>query len=285
MSITVRRMGYALGAEVAGVDLRAPLDPQSFREIHGAFLKHHVLVFRDQPITREQHIAFSRWFGTLDDNARQYRDRHPQHPEIILNSSTNEPAPGGRPVYAAEVWHSDASPRTHPALASLLRAVEIPEVGGDTLFSNLHLAYETLSDGMKELISNLHGIYVSKLTDDSTARHLAETRRTPPAIAHPVVRVHPETGRKALYIAQKVQQFVSMTVEESKPLAGFLLQHASRPQFIYRHRWRKHDLLVWDNRCTNHMAVGDYDKSKTRHLERTTTLMPVASGYALEAAA
>jgi len=139
-----------------------------------------------------------------------------------------------------------------------------------------------LSDGMKKLIANLHGIHQSgtrKLANDATGRERAEEqRRLNPPVAQPVVRVHPETGRKALYIGEKVSRFDGLTAEESKPLIQYLVRHATKPEFVYRHQWQKNDILVWDNRCTMHQALGDFDETQLRHLERTTVL-GTPSGY------
>ena len=165
---------------------------------------------------------------------------------------------------------------TRPALGSLLRSFAVPEVGGDTLFANMYLAYETLSDGMKKLIADLHAIHLSgtrKVANTATGILRAEEqRRINPPVAQPVVRVHPETGRKALYLGEKVKRFEGMTEEESRPLIDYLNRHATRPEFVYRHQWRAHDILAWDNRCTMHQALGDFDETQLRHLERTTVL-------------
>lgn len=283
MRLQIRRLSYTLGAEIIGIDIRQPLDDQSVSEIHAAFLEHCILLFRGQPLTREQHIAFSRRFGRLEEIADyRVKVRIPEYPEISL--VTNQPRPGkSTKPYAGDRWHSDLSNTCVPAMASLLRGVEVPEIGGDTMFANMYLAYETLSDGMKKLIEGLECIHSGPegKIDHSTPERAAETRRLN-TVAQPLVRRHPETGRKALYVGeQKVKQIVGMTIEESKPLIQFLCQHAGRPQFVYRHQWRKDDLIMWDNRCTNHIAVNDYDKTQIRHMERTT-VMGTPSGYVYE---
>ena len=153
-----------------------------------------------------------------------------------------------------------------------MRAVEVPDVGGDTMFANMYLAYDTLSERMKKLIAGLHGVHLPGT---------AQSRRTIPPIAQPLVRVHPETGRKALYVGEKVSLLVGMTAEESRPLLQFLCRHAARPQFVYRHQWCKDDLLMWDNRCTNHIALGDFDRTQLRHMERAT-VNGTPSGYVYE---
>jgi len=198
---------------------------------------------------------------------------------------TNEPKPDGSPSdtkYTGRQWHSDMSFTTAPSLGSLLKSYAVPEVGGDTLFANMYLAYDALSAGMKQLLADLHGIHQSgtrKLANDNTGvTRAVEQKRLNPPVAQPVVRVHPETGRKALYIGEKVSRFDGMTDEESQPLIDYLVRHATRPEFVYRHPWRKNDIVVWDNRCTMHQALGDFDETQLRHMERTTVL-GTPSGY------
>jgi taurine dioxygenase len=283
MALRLRKLSYALGAEVCGVNVAQPMSESTFGEIYEAFLAHGILLFRDQDITREQHIEFSRRFGALDRHEALPRDRHPEYPELLM--VTNEPKPDGSPSdtkYTGRQWHSDMSFTTAPSLGSLLKSYAVPEVGGDTLFANMVLAYEMLSDGMKKLIADLHGIHLSgtrKLANDTSGVVRAEEqKRINPPVAQPVVRVHPETGRKALYIGEKVKRFDGMTEEESLPLIDYLVRHATRPEFLYRHPWRRNDILAWDNRCVMHQALGDFDETQLRHMERTTVL-GTPSGY------
>jgi taurine dioxygenase len=283
MALKLRKLSYALGAQVCDIDVSAPMSEAAFGEIYQAFLANGILLFRDQDITREQHIEFSRRFGELDRHESLPRDRHPQHPELLL--VTNEPNADGTPSnsrYTGRQWHSDMSFTLIPSLGSLLKSWTVPEVGGDTLFANMTLAYDTLSDGMKGLIADLHGIQLSgtrKINHAPTGlERLAEQKKLNPPVAQPVVRVHPETGKKALYLGDKVKRFDGMTEAESQPLIQYLNQHATRPEFLYRHQWRKNDIVVWDNRCTMHQALGDFDETQRRHMERTTVL-GTPSGY------
>ena len=278
MSLSVRRLSHGLGAEISGVDLREPLAENTYGEIHRALLEHGIVLFRDQPMSTGQHIAFSRGFGELDKHDNAPQDQHPDHPEVLM--VTTKPQADGRPSdsrYTGRVWHSDHSFTLAPAMGSLLRAVAVPEVGGNTMFTNMVMAYDTLSAGMQRLIADLHGVHATSRKIDDPARAANMKRRNPP-VAQPVVRVHPETGRKALYIGEKVQHFVGMTVEESKPLIEYLCKHATRPEFVYRHAWRDNDLMFWDNRSTMHIALGDFDINVLRHMERTT-ILGTPSGY------
>ena len=288
MALKLRPLSYSLGAEVCDIDVSRNMAEEEFGEIYRAFLDHGILLFRNQRITREQHIDFSRRFGELDKHDALPRDRHPQYPELLM--VTNEPKPDGSPSdskYTGRQWHSDMSFTLVPSLGSLLRCVNAPPVGGDTLFANMYMAYDALSDGMKKLLEGLHGIHLSgtrKIANDNTGvTRAVEQKRLNPPVAQPVLRVHPETGRKALYIGEKVGRFDNMTAEESRPLIDYLCRHATRPEFVYRHNWRENDIVVWDNRCTMHCALGDFDETKLRHLERTTVL-GTPSGYVANAA-
>ena len=283
MALKLRKLSYPLGVEICDIDVAKDISERSFGEIYRAFLDNGILLFRNQDITREQHIELSRRFGELDRHDSLPRDRRQDHPELLM--VTNEPKVDGSPSdtkYTGRQWHSDMSFTTEPSLGSLLKSYAVPEVGGDTLFANMYLAYESLSAGMKKLIADLHGIHLSgtrKLANDNTGiDRMQEQKKLNPPVAQPVVRVHPETGRKALYIGEKVKRFDGMTDEESRPLIDYLVRHATKPEFVYRHQWCKNDILVWDNRCTMHQALGDFDETQLRHMERTTVL-GTPSGY------
>jgi len=273
MTLQIRKLSYALGAEITGVDLGKPLDDATFGEIQRAFLEHHVLVFRGPPFTRAQYVAFGRRFGELDTNETYAADKKaPEFPQITLVVS--KPKPNGEAAtgrFNGQDWHTDHSHLPDPCSATLLHNIELPGLGGDTQFCNMYRAYETLSDGMKKLLEGLHAVHMeSVVLDRSTPERYAEARRLNPSTAHPIVRVHPETGRKALYVSDQIKTLVGMTAEESKPLLRFLVEHAVRPQNVYRHIWQKNDLVMWDNRCLLHIALGDYDRTQVRHMEKMT---------------
>jgi len=273
----VRKLSYPLGAEISGVDITKPLSDAVFNEVNRAFLDHCLLLVRGQELTRQQYLDFMQRFGEPD-----MHQGHMLPDYQAISTLINVPKKDG-PVdthYAGSDWHSDGSFRVSPTKISVLHAIEVPDVGGDTQFANLYLAYETLSDGMKKLIDGLEGVHIQeeKLLDHSSPERLEASRRAK-TIAHPLVKVHPETGRKSLYIGDKVMLFVGMTAEESRPLIDFLCNHARRPQFLYRHQWQKDDLLMWDNRCTNHNALGNYDRrNQPRHMEKMSLLGP-QTGY------
>ncbi len=270
----IRELSYALGAEISDVDISKPLSKEVADQVRAAFHKHSVLLFRRQPLTPPQFVTFSKEFGELSKKqSRHFAD----YPEIT--TVVNTPKPDGGPAdddYNGSDWHSDISYRVAPTIISMLRAVVLPQVGGDTEFSNQYLAYETLSDAMKRLLDGLEGVHMQqeKDLDHSSLEKLEEDRRDKIA-AHPLVRVHPETGRKHLYVGDKVVLIAGMSPEESKSLLDFLRGHSRRPQFVYRHQWKVNDLLIWDQRCTNHNALGNFDRrTQPRTLEKTTVPGP-----------
>lgn len=277
MNISIRRLSAACGAEVAGIDVRRSLQDTAAEEIQRALGDFGVLLFRDCDITAEQHIAFSRQFGPLE--AHVIGDfALPGHPEVFVVSNVLE---GDKPkgaVYAGQYWHSDLSYMRKPSLGSLLLCREMPEVGGDTMFASMYAAYETLSEPLRNFIGGMRAVHdYSHAYDTYFARLKERAPLTPeqkaktPPVEHPMVRTHPVTGRKALYVNPGFTTGIAgMPEEESRPILEFLFRHATRPEFIYRHKWRVRDLIFWDNRCTMHYALADYDFSVRRHMHRTT---------------
>jgi taurine dioxygenase len=251
--LRVRRIAYALGAEVRGVDLKRALDDDAIAEIRQAWLEHLVLCFPGQDLSYHEVLAFARRFGEPGRVGKAI----PLSDSPYITFVTEKPV-NGRPwdgVKGGEVWHTDKSYTPHPSAGSFLHCKEIPEAGGDTMFANQYMAYETLSPTMREIIDRLSAIHDASLR----LRKFGDVKRPEDAPEHPVVRVHDETGRKALYIGHFVRQIVGMTEEESRPLLDFLKEHAVRYEFTYRHRWTVNDLLMWDNRCMLHLALFDYD--------------------------
>ena len=273
----IRPLSDALGAEVIGLDLSAPLDDETFAVVHKAHLDHMVLVFRDQHLTPAQHIAFSKRFGDLSDHVFD-QFLLPGHPEIlkVSNKKREDGEFAGLPQ-AGRRWHSDLSYTDTPSLGSLLYALEIPPVGGDTLFNNMYRAYETLPDQTKTMIDGKKAEYLSGSarnfysTDERPALTPEQLAKVPPA-HHPIVRTHPETGRKALY-ANKAHtvRILDMDEAESEALLAEVTQHSVQPEFVYRHKWRLHDLVFWDNRCCMHIAEPP-PPEYGRHMHRTTVV-------------
>lgn len=271
----VKQLGFALGAEVSGLDLREPLDELTRRELLAAWHRHLVLVFPGQDLTAAQQIALSRNFGELEkfDALPAYRD--PENAEIMLVTNRRREGKPSETRNTGRNWHTDLSYTARPAKASLLVCKEKPPAGGDTMWANQYLAYETLSAPMRAFVETLeaiHDVSLVKGIEKRDPEKVAEMRRLNPPIAHPVVRVHPDTGRKALYLGLRTRGFVGYTEEESAPILGFLNAHATSEEFVYRHRWSVNDLVLWDNRCLLHVALADFDQTKTRHMTRTSIL-------------
>ena len=273
--IEVRPIAGALGAEIGGVDLARPLDETAFAEILDAFHRYQVIFFCGQALTPEQHLAFSRRFGQLSRSP--YIKHMEEYPDII---AVLKEADERKISTFGNAWHSDFSFLEEPPMGSLLYAREVPDHGGDTLFADMYAAYDALSPGLRRMLDGLEAIHTGKPygvggvpADLRVSRSIGIERNNPEAdgeVAHPVVRVHPATGRKALFVnAIYTTRFRDMTLAESKPLLDFLFAHATQPEFTCRLRWRQGDLAVWDNRCTMHYAINDYDGQR-RLMHRTT---------------
>ena len=277
MGIEIERISPACGAVVSGVDLKRPLAASTVEQLHRALAENGILLFRDADITPAEHIAFSKQFGPLE--AHVIGDFGlPEHPEIFVVSNVLE---GNKPkgaVYAGQYWHSDLSYMERPSLGSLLLCREIPAIGGDTMWANMYLAYDNLSEPMKQFLGGLTAIHDYSHAYDTYFAHLkerppltADQRAKTPPVQQPVIRTHPVTKRKALYVNPGFTKgFVGMPKEESQPILDFLFRHSTRQEFIYRHQWRVNDMIFWDNRCTMHYALADYDFSVRRHMHRTT---------------
>jgi taurine dioxygenase len=279
MTIEVRKLSNGLGAEVTGIDLRQPPDDCAFAQITQAWHEHLLLVFRGQQVDYRQYIAFGGRFGELERYLHQNTDyTHPDHPEIyfITNHDVNGKASETREV--GREWHTDQSYTARPLKATMLYCREIPAHGGDTMFTNMYLAYERLSPRLQAVLEGLEAVHDFSLRLGNLATYLdpekiAARRRKSPPVAHPVVRVHPDTGRKALYVSEAVtSHFVGMTREESAGLLEYLFRHSVRPEFTYRHRWRTDDVAIWDNRCALHLALKDFEHTSPRHMARMAVL-------------
>jgi taurine dioxygenase len=259
-SIDVQPLSGGLGAEILGIDLAVPMAPGAFDEIRRSFAQYGVIFFRDQKLTPEQHIAFAERFGPINVN-RFFTpvDGYPQIAEVRKEPDQQR--------NIGEVWHTDHSYDQVPALGSVLLAREVPPRGGDTMFSNMYLAYETLSDGYKKMLEGLRAVHSSRHIFGANAGYHGNDlkgRLHNPDLAtqdavHPVVITHPDTGRKALYVNQNFTVGIEgWSAEESRSLLDFLYRHGQRPEFTCRFRWREGSMAIWDNRCTWHLAINDY---------------------------
>jgi taurine dioxygenase len=267
--IEVRRLGTALGAEIRGVDLSRPLDAAGVDVIRRAFVDHIVLTIRGQSLPPAAQIAFTEHFGAVEPHPLASRPGHPDHPQLMVLE--NRP---GKPGARNDFWHSDISHAEHPPAVSLLHAMEVPEGRGDTLFCNMYSAYEQLSPVFQQLLENLRALHSGEATakrNREEASDALQITEVPSPVAHPVVRTHPDSHRKALYVNPFfTQRFTDMSESESAPVLNYLHGLATRPENLYRHRWAKGDVLMWDNRCAMHYAIKDYDENMRRYMHRTT---------------
>ena len=278
MPLTIKPLSAGIGVEISGVDIGEPLTADAVARIQQAWHEHCIILFRGQPIDHQQHVRFSSYFGKLDNHDSIARLRDPQIHEILPVTNQQE---GGRKLVVGRQWHSDMSYSLHPPAGSLLRCDEIPDIGGDTMFSNMYLAYETLSNTMKKLIDGLWGIHDLRIAKHNRGQDPAAIYARTPPLAQPIVRTHPHTGRKALYVSEMATAgIVGMSQDESQPILDFLFRHSVRPEFTYRHSWNVGDMMGWDNRCAIHLALADYDFDLPRRLYRTT-LLGEQSGYVL----
>ena len=268
--------GAPLGADVVGLDLARPLGVEDFQRLHRAHLDHHVLVFRDQHITPAQQVEFSRRFGALQIHVLR-NFQLTGHPEVLIVSNIRE---NGQPIGlgdAGHFWHSDLSYKETPSLGSMLHAQELPAEGGDTLFANQHTAWEALPDDLKREVEGLQAEhwYLAKYEElrqknpfrpKLTQAQIDEVK----PVNHPVVRTHPETGRKALFVSEHfTTRILGVSEERSRELLDALFDHSTRAEHVYRHQWRPHDMVFWDNRSLMHLAAGCPDHLR-RKLYRTT---------------
>lgn len=257
-SLEVRRIAGAIGAEIHGVDLARELDDETVAAIRRVWLEHLVVFFRDQELPPDRFLALARRFGEpVEYPFVKGIDGFPEIiPVVKLPHET---------VNFGGIWHSDTAYLERPPMATMLIAREVPPHGGDTLFANQYLAYETLSDGMRRLLDGLAAVNSSAKADVTRTREdrLREAKRADAreeyVAEHPAVRTHPETGRRALYVnVAHTVRFAGMTAEESAPILGFLFAHQARPEFTCRFAWRPGSIAFWDNRCAQHNPVNDY---------------------------
>ena len=278
--MNVQHSAAPLGAEITGLDLAQPLDEAAFRAIEDVFHDRGVVVFRDQQLTEDEHIAFSRRFGELEIHVAKHYLK-PGHPEILVLSNVIE---NGRHIGAhdaGQYWHSDLSFVASPSRCSLLYAIEVPtqdgRVLGETLFAGAAHAYDTLPDSVKGRLEGARAIHryadrYKKLQETIGREPLSEEQlKKVPDVSHPVIRAHPVTGRKVLFVNEGFTVYVEgMPRAESDSLLQELFEHIARPEVLYAHQWRRGDLLMWDNCLVQHRAVRNYELPLRRLMHRTT---------------
>lgn len=272
----VRPFAEKVGAEIVGLDLSRPLNDADFARVHRAHLDHHVVVFRDQQITPQQQIDFSRRFGVLQIHVlKQFLLAN--HPEILIVSNIVE---NGQPVGlgdAGKYWHSDLSYKELPSLGSMLYAQELPSEGGDTLFADMHQAWDTLPEHLRKAVEGRSAVhsYTSRYSHGKNADNWrptlsAEQLAQVAVVSHPIVRTHPENGRKALFVSEGfTTHIVGIPEDESRAILEAIYAHSVRPENVLRHKWQENDMVFWDNRSLIHLAGGTPDHLR-RRLHRTT---------------
>lgn len=251
-TITVDKLTPIIGAEIGGVDLAKPSNRQ-MDEIHRALAENLVIFFRDQHLTQEQHLDFGRKFGPL--HLHPAAPHEPGHPELmIITADKDSPRANG------EGWHSDVSCDEEPPLGSILYIKECPPNGGDTLFANMYAAYDALSDRMKAYLEGLRAIHDGEENYRGTyANFGVQDKKTYPRAIHPVIRTHPVTGKKALFVNKGfTRRILDIPADESAGILAYLYEHAANPLFQCRFRWQPNSVAFWDNRCAQHRAMWDY---------------------------
>ncbi len=252
-TITVDKLTPVIGAEIGGVDLGRPLSNQQQDEIHRALADNLVIFFRDQSITSEQHLAFGRLFGELMIHpAAPHIEGHPELLKIYADKDS--------PRANGESWHSDVSCEPEPPMGSILHIKQCPPKGGDTLFANMYAAYEALSDRMKAYLEGLHAVHDGEHVYRGTyANFGVKDKPDYPRAEHPVVRTHPVTGKKGLFVNRGFTTRIhGIPLDESDAILGYLFDHMANPLFQCRFRWQPNSIAFWDNRCAQHRAMWDY---------------------------
>ena len=270
-TLNIKPLSDVLGAEITGVDLSKPLDEATKKAIHQAFLDYKVLCFRGQKLAQDEQVAFSELFGTLERHAISNRNNASNPLVHIVNNLGPDGKPSG--VVKSTMWHSDKSFRPEPSMATILHAVTLPPDGGDTCFADMSAAYEALSDETKAELDGVKVVHSWELSRENINKKLTpeEIADAPPQ-SHPLVRVHPETGRKALFMGMHASHLDGQPIEESRRRIIELEEHATADRFVYRHNWRQGDVLMWDNRCLLHRADPNFDAAHYPRVLRRTCL-------------
>lgn len=272
----VRPLAPAMAAEVLGLDLRKQLDPATRQAVYDAFVRYQVLAFRDQSLTKPEQIAFTEQFGTLERHIATNRGGDIPLLHVVSNLNT-EGKPSGK--VKSTTWHSDKSFRPEPSMATILHAVVMPPDGGDTCFANMYAAYDALDDTEKAALDGLRVIHSWELSQEKSGlRATGDEIRDAPPMSHPLVRVHPDSGRRCLFIGQHASHIDGWPMADGRALLAKLEAHATQERFVYRHEWHAGDLLMWDNRCLLHRADPNFDATLYPRVLHRTCLRGAAPG-------
>lgn len=277
MSVEFKPLTPNIAIEATGVDLSEPLGDNVFNALYDAFAKHSILLIRDQNLTPDQHVSFAKRFGELDRHVLA-ENLMPGQPEIFVVSNIKENGEFIGRAKAGWFWHSDFSYQEIPAQASIMLTLECPDAGGDTMFASAGAAYDALSPALQSFLEGLSAIHDFQLGSSRVQNRLNKQQLIKqkhfgerPPVSHPVVRIHPDTGRKTLFVDPGYTDYIEqLTREESDNLLDYLARHVTQPQFVYRHHWQPGDILCWDNRGAWHCAIGDYADEERRLMHRVT---------------
>jgi alpha-ketoglutarate-dependent taurine dioxygenase len=274
-TLAVRRLSDVAGAEISGVDLAQPLSREAKAAIQAAFLAHHILVFRDQSLTGEQQFALTLEFGEIEGHVARQADGTPLPLVHLVHNLDANGQPTATPDSVGNYsWHTDKSYHAAPSLMTMLHAVELPPRGGDTEFANTAAGYAALPEATKREIADLkveHSWEASR-RNLGAAPITEEQKRERPPVTHPLVRTHPDTGVKSLYLGLHTSHVLGMPIAGGRALLDRLLAHTTQPEFVYTHRWRRGDLVMWDNRCLLHRASRNYEMGTHRRILQRTVV-------------
>jgi len=275
-SFTVQPLSPLMAAEVVGLDLREPLEPAARQAVYDAFVRYQVLAFRDQSLTKPEQIAFTEQFGTLERHVASNRGGDIALLHVVSNLNA-EGKPSGK--VKSTTWHSDKSFRPEPSTATILHAVIMPPDGGDTCFANMYAAYDALDEAEKAALDGLRVIHSWELSQQKSGlRATEEEIRDAPPMSHPLVRVHPDSGRKCLFMGLHASHIDGWSMADGRALLAKLEAHATQDRFVYRHKWHAGDMLMWDNRCLLHRADPNFDAALYPRVLHRTCLRGTSPG-------
>ncbi len=269
LGFAVNPLSELMAAEVVGLDLSQPFDDATREAVYHAFVTYQVLAFREQQLTKAQQVAFTEQFGTLERHTLGNRGIDDFPMVHVVSNLDAEGKPSGK--LGAREWHTDKSFRPAPSMATILHGIELPPSGGDTCFANMYAAYEALPAAEKAELGALRVVHSWALSRANLGRMVSEAeKRDAPDTSHPLVRTHPDSGRKCLFIGTHASYLEGMPIEEGRTRIEQLEAHATQERFVYRHQWRPGDVLMWDNRCLLHRVEQNFDATRyARVLNRT----------------
>jgi taurine dioxygenase len=270
-----RPLSALMGAEIIGLDLSQPIDDATRDAILDALVENHVICFRNQTLTKEQQYAFTERFGELENHVTRGWEGKKSPVVHMVTNLNPEGQPTDNPYTQGNYfWHTDKSYHEIPSLATLLYAVELPPSGGSTQFTNMYAAYEALPEELKERIAGYHAEHSWEASRNNTFSRPAseDEKKERPPVVHPIVRTHPVTGRKLLYMGHHTSHIVELPYGEGRPLLYQLIEFATHPHRVFTHHWKVGDLVTWDNRCLVHRGMRDFDMNKYRRVLHRTVL-------------